>query len=187
MNQKYWAGNPIVERWGFKIAKILNMGFCCIIVVVFLFESLQEGGNALLNPHLLTKDCYVEHIFVCNFTWIFGLAVWALIYSVLFLFALVNPPKGVGKCILLCFWGTMGLVVFTDTWLYAWQPAQYRFPDVDWIYGQHIGKGLLEGVFCWIGWLQIYLPKRIRKYVIGLHTAVALIWFVLNAFNRDIG
>ena len=76
------------------------------------------------------------------------------------------------------FWGFFGLVYLEDAGSYSWQPLSYSWNLELMTYAQYIRRGLFVWAWAALGVAQLYLPKRVRKYVIAAHCSLTGIMMV---------
>lgn len=170
--KKYWAENKQIRRWSFLIIKTLVLGSFGLLICANINENMTGFIAILRNPSWLMSSCMGD----CNFPWVLGLFGLLCAYEIGLLICLVKAPKGFWLNFLLVFWGLIGLLFLMDAWQYSWQPKEYTWTFAEGIsYSGYIGRNLLFWMWCAIGVLQVYLPSRVRKYVISSHLGILLL------------
>ena len=187
--QKYWAENKQVQAWGLKIFKTIILASFALVVCWIAIESLIEFIKILKKASMLSAFCTAE----CNPFWMFTLFILLNISIIGLLLAIWRSPKGFWFNLLLVLWGFLGVMYISDAWDFSWQPSSYysAYPDNVPTYIGYITRNLLYWGWCVMGIVQLYLPKRIRKYVIWTHSSVVIIMAVgkilINLYSYGFG
>ena len=173
---KYWAENKQVQAWGLKIFKTVILASLAFAVCWVAIESLIEFIKILKGASILSPFCTAD----CSPFWMISLFVLLSVSIIGLLLAIWKSPKGFWFNFLLVSWGILGLMYISDAWDFSWQPSAYysAYPGNVPTYTDYITGDLIYWAWCVIGVGQLYLPKRIRKYVIWGHSSVAFIMVI---------
>lgn len=167
--KKYWAENQQVQKWGLLIIKTLVLVSFGIVICEIARETIGDFIAIFRNPSLLATYCTPD----CNVSWMMGLFGLLCVYEIGLSICLLKCPRGFWLTFLLVFWGLIGLMYLEDAWQYSWQPKAYTWTFIEGInYVQYIGKNLIFWMWAALGVLQVFLPVRVRKYVISFHTGI---------------
>lgn len=179
--QKYWAANKQVQTWGFRIIKFIVLGSFAFVVCYVTAESLIDFLKLSYIDFRPVRFCSTD----CSPFWMISLFILLVVSSVALLFAIWKAPKGFWLNFLLVFWGFFGLMYLEDGWSYSWQPKVYSWTLLDGInYTEYVNRNLLIWMWAALGVAQIYLPKRVRKYVIGAHCSILGIMMLAGVGKR---
>lgn len=170
--KKYWAENQQVQKWGFLVIKTLVLGSFGIVICEIARETISDFIPLFRNPSLMVPYCTPD----CNISWMVGLFGLLCVYEIGLLIGLLKCPKGFWLNFLLVFWGFLGLMYLEDAWQYSWRQKEYSWTFLEgFSYSDYIGRNLIFWAWAAIGVLQVYLPVRVRKYVIGTHAGILLL------------
>ena len=173
---KYWAENKQVQAWGIKIFKIVILGTLALLVLYIGIEAWIDFIKLADARFVPARYCTID----CSVFWMITLFGLLSISIIGLLLAVWTAPKGFWLNFLLVVWGFLGVMYISDAWEFSWQPGGYygAYPDNVPTYMGYITRNLLYWIWCVVGVAQIYLPKRIRRYVMWAHCSITAIMIV---------
>ena len=173
---KEWQISTRVETILFKCAKICIFVPSLVLLIVLLFSTSWDMGQYLFYHAQQMQLCGE----ICETGWITLSGIIACLGTLGVVVSCLKPPKGFWFCFLVIFWGIVAAVSLEDIFSYALNPAVYPYPLRGLDYVKYILFGISVGVWGLLGVAQVYLPKRVRRYVISVHTLLFISWIIFG-------
>lgn len=172
--RKEWQISPRAEAILFKCAKICIFVPSLILLIILLLSTSLDMGKYLFYHAQQMQLCGE----LCKTGWITLSGIIACLGALGVVVSWLNPPEGFWFCFLVIFWGIIAGVCAEDTFSYALNPALYPYPLDGLNYAKYILFGIGVEVWGLLGVAQVYLPKRVRGYVISVHTLLFIAWMI---------